>query len=123
MSWTVTQPWFRRFIERSAKRRSALVAVTALLAMSLPTFTMDRDCGERRLGATRNRIVGQRLKRVGRDGWSTSSSNADGLVHSNRDLMINGSSNAMQGGTEYARRLRVRQRQRYRSPGHKGRPG
>jgi hypothetical protein len=39
--------------------------------------------------------------------WSASSSIADGMVHSNRDLTINGSNNLMLGGTEYVRRLRV----------------
>ena len=39
--------------------------------------------------------------------WSASSSSADGLVHSNRDLRISGSSNSLLGGTEYGRQLRV----------------
>jgi len=39
--------------------------------------------------------------------WSASSSSAEGLVHSNRDLTINGSNNLLLGGTEYVRRLRV----------------
>ena len=39
--------------------------------------------------------------------WSASSSSAEGLVHSNRDLIINGSNNLLLGGTEYIRRLRV----------------
>jgi VCBS repeat-containing protein len=39
--------------------------------------------------------------------WPGSSSSAEGLVHSNRDLTINGSNNSLLGGTEYVRRLRV----------------
>ncbi|MDH3294493.1 MAG: tandem-95 repeat protein, partial [Acidimicrobiia bacterium] len=39
--------------------------------------------------------------------WTASSSTATGVVHSNRDLTISGSSNQLVGGTEYVGRLRI----------------
>ena len=92
---------------RSAKRRSALVAVTALLAMSLPTFTVDRAAANSDSAPPGIALWANAANGRGGLVWSASSSNADGLVHSNRDLRINGSTNALVGGTEYGRQLRV----------------
>ena len=39
--------------------------------------------------------------------WSASSSSAEGLVHSNLDMRVNGSNSSLLGGTEYGRELRV----------------